>query len=110
MLRAGELRHQVTIQRRIETQDVGGAMLVSWEDVATVWAQIAPLSAREYLQSAALQSEITARIKIRHRPGLDATMRIVHGEKIYNPAAWLPDAESGIEYLTAPCSEGVNDG
>jgi hypothetical protein len=37
-------------------------------------------------------------------------MRLLHGSRIYNPQGWLADPVSGIEYLTAPCSEGVNDG
>ena len=35
---------------------------------------------------------------------------ILHKDKIYNPAGWLPDQDSGLEYLTAPVSQGLNEG
>jgi SPP1 family predicted phage head-tail adaptor len=111
-LAAGRLRHRITIQRPVNTQDpLTGAITPTWENVVTdLAAEIAPLSVREFIASQSMQSQITARIVIRYRAGLDATMRILHGSKIYNPAGWLPDPDSGLEWLTAPCSEGVNDG
>lgn len=108
---AGRLRHRITIQRRVDSQDESGNQTVSWESLhVNVPAEIVALSAREFVSSQAMQSGVTTRIMVRALEGLDATMRIVHGSKIYNPMAWLPDAESGREYLTAPCTEGLNDG
>lgn len=108
-LQAGRLRHKVRIERQVTTR-VSGIASKSWEPVATVWAAIEPLSAREFVQSAATQSQVTARITIRHRPGIAPSMRILHGTTVYNIAGVLADKDSGIEYLTLPCSEGVNDG
>lgn len=82
----------------------------SWSDIATVWAAIEPLSAREFIAASATQSQIDARIVIRYRAGLTPDMRIIHGAKIYNPHGFLADAESGLEYLTIPVSTGVDDG
>jgi len=111
-IKAGQLCHRVDIQQRQRSQDAEtGETTHTWVTLwASVPAAIEPLSVREFIAAKAAQSEIVARITIRHRDGLDATMRIVHNGKIYNPAGWLPDKESGLEYLTAPCSEGVNDG
>lgn len=85
-------------------------MQTMWTDVAEVWAAVEPASVREFIASQQMQSEIVARITIRYRAGLTAQMRILHRDRIYNPQGWLADPESGLEYLTAPCSEGVNDG
>ena len=110
-LHAGRLRHRVTIERRVQTQDSNGDMVTEWDTVAADEpAAIEPLSVREFISSQALQSGVTARITIRHRSGLTADMRIRHGELIYNPQGWLADPDSGLEYLTAPCTQGVNDG
>ena len=113
-LSAGRLRHRIDIQKQNNAQDPAtGAMRTVWTDFATnVAAEIAPLSVREFIASSQMQSQITARITIRYRAGLTAQMRILHPStgKIYNPAGWLADADSGLEYLTAPCSEGVNAG
>lgn len=111
-LSAGRLRHRVDIQQRADVQDpVTGEMVPGW---ATVWpavpAAIEPLSAREFIAAQAIQSNISARIVIRYRDNMLPTMRILHKGRIYNPAGWLPDPVRGNEYLTAPCSEGVNEG
>lgn len=121
---AGKLRHRIRIDRFADNLDSNGDVIQdpntgevsrSWQAVDTVWAAIEPLSAREFIQSAAGQSEITARLVIRFRSDVLATDRLVHlvngvAGKIYNPAGFLADKESGLEYLTMPCSEGVNDG
>lgn len=110
-MRAGKLRHKVTIQARGEVQDpVSGDMVPGWTDFASVWASVEPLSARDFIAAQANQSEITARIVIRYREGILPTMRILHRGKVYAIHGVLPDAHSGLEYLTLPVSEGVSDG
>lgn len=110
-MRAGKLRHKVTIQAPGLTQDpVTGEIRPEWTDFASVFASIEPLSARDFIAAQANQSEITARIVIRYREGLLPTMRILHRGKVYAIQGVLPDAKSGLEYLTIPVSEGVKDG
>lgn len=118
-LKAGRLRHSVSIQQFVALTDTSGNVLQdgttgevtkAWVTLATVRAAIEPLSAREFMQSAAMQSEIVARIVIRYRTGLTADMRILHGSTIYNPQGFLADPDSGLEYLTIPCSQGVDSG
>lgn len=123
-IEAGRLRHRIRIERRDYVRDSNGDVhqdpntgetQQQWVEVKTVWAAIEPLSAREFIQSSAMQSQVTARIIIRHMDDLDASMRLVHVRKgrpdvIYNPQAFLPDMDSGLAYLTAPCSQGVNEG
>ena len=122
-LAAGELRHRVRIERYAEVPDSNGdplrgdqgEFIRAWQEVATVWAAIQPLSAREFVQSAAMQSQIVGRIVIRQRSGLDAAMRLVHlvngvPAAYYDPAGFLADKESGLEYLTIPVTAGVSDG
>ena len=119
---AGRLRHRVRIDQLENLldsngeviQDDAGQVAQTWAEVATVWAAIEPLSAREFIQSQATQSQITARVIIRFRDGLNAAMRLVHVRRdrddvIYNPHGFLADKESGLEYLTIPVSAGVSD-
>ena len=121
-IEAGRLRHRVRIEQLVDLLDSNGQVIQNndtgevsraWVEVATVWAAIEPLSAREFIQSQAIQSQITARIVIRQRDGLDASMRLVHlrtgrADVIYNPHGFLADVESGLEYLTVPVSTGVS--
>ena len=97
MVRSGKLRHRVAIERPAYTQDPAtGEMIPGWELVGNVWADVNPLSAREFMAAQANQSEVKARITIRYRPGLTPDMRIRHRDRIYNPAGLIPDQESGI--------------
>ena len=109
---SGGLRHRVNIQSRTDTQDATtGEVTPTWATLYEgVAAKIEPLSVNAFIQSQTEQSAIVARITIRYRSGLTGNMRIVHNGVVYNPAGFLPDKESGLEYLTAPCSLGVNEG
>lgn len=110
-MQAGKLRHRVTIQQRSQTQDPNtGEIVTAWVDVATVWAAVEPLSAREFIAAQAGQSQITARATIRYTDAVDATMRLLHNGAAYNIEGVLPDPKSGRHYLTLPLSEGVTDG
>lgn len=82
----------------------------AWVEVATVWAAIEPLSAREFVAASSIQSQVMARITIRHRQGIEAKMRILHRGQVYNIEGVLSDKVSGFEYLTLPVSTGVNEG
>lgn len=111
-MRAGQLRHRVEFQRpQLDQDPVTGEMVKSW---VVVWPNVAagiePLSAREFVAAASECSQVSARIVIRYRPGVDSTMRILHRGKIYSIQGVLADRDSGLEYLTLPCSEGVSDG
>lgn len=111
-MKAGKLRHRIIIQHHDSFQDMNtGEMVTGWTDFASVWASVEPLSARDFIAAQANQSEISARIVIRYRPGILSTMRIIHRGKVYNiEGPPLPDADSGLEYLTLVVSAGVNDG
>lgn len=109
--------HLLDIQKKVQAQDPQtGALSISWVNVySEVEASIEPLSVRAYMQSKAEQSDVSVRIEIGWMPGLDASMRLVgtcgcHLGKIYNPAGLLEDPETGQEYITFPCSQGVNEG
>lgn len=111
-MQAGKLRHRVTIQAPGMTQDPNtGEMLEGWTDVATCWASVEPLSGRDFIAAKAQQSEISARIVIRYREGIDSTMRVLHRGRTYSiEGPPLPDDKSGLEYLTLMVAAGVNDG
>ena len=112
MLDAGKLRHRVDIEEQAHVQDMQtGEMVTTWTTfAASIPASIEPLSAREFIQAAAVQSAVTARIVIRYLPGVTPAMRVKHGSALYNIHGVLPDKVTGREYLTLPVSEGLSDG
>lgn len=110
-MQAGKLRHRVSLQEPVKTQNPStGAVVNSWQEVTKLWAEVAPLSAREFVGAQATQSQVTTRITIRFRSDVTAKHRIVYGGKMFNIEGVLADDKSGRDYLTLPCSEGVNDG
>lgn len=112
-LDSGKLRHRIIIQEPDETQDQNsGAVNVSWIDVATLWASIEPISAREFIASDTIKSKVVARITIRYRAGITPKMRIFHAasDSYYNIEGVLTDPASGKEYITIPVSKGVKAG
>ena len=80
-MRAGLLRHRVTIQNLTTAQDSFGDIVETWSDFATVWAQVEDLSGREFFAAAQVNSEIKTRVRIRYMEGVKPTMRILHGTR-----------------------------
>lgn len=105
---SGRLRHKVALQEQTMTQDpVTGAPTTTWVTVAEVWAEVAPLSAREFLAANAEQSEVTGKIVLRYRDDVNAAWRVVFREKWFSIKGVLPDADSGREHMTLLTGEGV---
>jgi len=105
---AGGLRHKVALHQPVIQQDpLTGEQIVLWVTVADVWANVEPLSGREYFSSGAEQSDVRTKITIRYRDGLGSDMRILFRGKLYSIFTILPDNESGIEHLTLMCGNGV---
>lgn len=110
---SGRLRHRVTFQTLTTERDSDEeAVAEFWADTfdRAQPAEITALSGRELIAAQAVQSKVTARIKVRHRAEYTASMRALHRETIYNIEAVIPDPDSGFRYLTLLCSYGVNEG
>lgn len=87
MQAAGDYAQRVRIERPVKTRNSLGEQIVTWEEFATVWAAVEPLSGRELTSLRAELADVTARIRIRYRPGVLTEMRIVHGTAVYNIAS-----------------------
>lgn len=112
MIQAGKLRHRVTIQKPVRTQDQNsGAYITTWQDIDSVWCSIEPISVREFVASQVEDSKVTTRIIIRYRSDINHSYRLYHSakNKYYNIEGILADKNSGMEYITIPCSEGLRD-
>ncbi|MEO0809897.1 MAG: phage head closure protein [Pseudomonadota bacterium] len=98
------LRHRVTIEQPIRTDDEGGAATLTWQQVATVWAEITGLDGREILRAETLVGRATHRIVMRYRTGIDASMRIVSAGKYHEIISAL-DEEGRNQWLVCYCEE-----
>jgi SPP1 family predicted phage head-tail adaptor len=110
MIRAGNLRHRITIQAPANGTDGYGAPVPGWADFAVdVQASIRPLSSRELIAAQAAQSETSHEIRMRYMPGITAAMRAVFNGRYFNLSRPLNVDERNIE-LIIPATEGLNDG
>lgn len=83
-MRAGTLRHRVTLQDRAKARDDLGAEIIVWVDIATVWGAVEPISGREFFDAQALNAEVTTLIRIRYLNGVVPTMRVAWSGHTYN--------------------------
>ena len=87
----GQLRHRVTLQSPVATQDDTGQPSTSWLDTSTVWADVRHQSGLSVIKAGADVSIMRVSVRIRYKAGLNAGIRVVHGSKTYAVNAVLPD-------------------
>lgn len=80
-LAAGNLNRRITIQRRQTGEDAAGQPLDGWEDVVQVWANVKGQTGLGTIASA--QQGVSAPLnaysfRIRYRPTIDESMRVVY--------------------------------
>lgn len=77
-MRAGSLRHRVTIQRSaLGTADANGEQLEVWSDVSTVWAEVRSLTGSEGWKAKQVQPESSSQITMRYTSDLTTADRLV---------------------------------
>jgi len=106
---AGALRNRVVIQQRQEgaaTQDLTGATTPVWADLATVWAEIKAAGGREALLAQQVNASVSTTVRIRYRPDVVASMRVVFGARVFDVEAVL-DQDGRRRYLTLLCLEAT---
>lgn len=108
-MRAGALRHSVSIQRKIMTTDSHGGPVEAWDTVCTTNASIEPLQGREFIAAQAVNAETTGRIRMRYRSGIVPAMRVIFGTRVFNIQSVINPEERNRE-LILMVSEGLNEG
>lgn len=109
---AGALDQRIRIEGETRVPDGGGGWTISgYGEVATVWASVRPLSAREALQAGQLEAAGTYRVTIRNRRDIDPTaaMRIVwvsNGDKVLN-VRQAADPGARAQYRELVAESGV---
>jgi SPP1 family predicted phage head-tail adaptor len=101
-MNAGKLNKRVTIQKLGDDQDDDGQPIQTWQDVATVWANVRNLNGLETVKADADTSIVKASIRIRLRRDVTSGMRVVLRDKVYEIMASLTDEEKD-EHLDLVC-------
>lgn len=80
----GKLNRRIILQSKVVTPDTYGGEVISWKSEGTVWAEIKPISGREYFMGKIGQDETTHRIRIRFFHGLLPFWRVKYKDRIFN--------------------------
>jgi SPP1 family predicted phage head-tail adaptor len=82
-----DMRHKITIKSPHKFQNEYGEIINEdfyWEEVATnVWAAKEPILGREFFAAEAVQSKVEVKFRTYYLKGIDNTMRIFHGNDVY---------------------------
>lgn len=84
MIRSGNYRHRIALQRNEPTQATDGSRIDNWREIATVWGQLLELRGREYIAAQEAHSELNAKIKIRYRPDVRPEWRAIFEGRTFN--------------------------
>jgi SPP1 family predicted phage head-tail adaptor len=82
-MRSARLRHVITLQRPVFTQDAYGEKMLQWLDVATIPAGVEEATSRKSATYQADQDYHPAdkRVVMRHRDDVATSWRVVFGAK-----------------------------
>lgn len=107
-LSAGDLDQRVTLQSKSVTRAGNGEEVVSWVDVATVWAKVGQIRGREFFAATQMQDAVDVRVNIRYRAGVTREMRLLWRG---SPLDIVSVIENGRkEWLELMCVSGVRNG
>ena len=108
-MRAGNLRHRLTIQKPTEVSDGMGGVTTTWSTLITIWGAIWPLRGQEYMSAMQTTSEVTHKIRIRQLPtnkrsDFSSKCRILFGSRYFEIESIINPDERDI-YLELMCKE-----
>lgn len=130
LIRSGDLRERVTIQRKSVTRNSFGEEVESWSPIAggpslwpagatlnpllqsaraAVWAKVEPLAGRERLMAQQMGSTADVRVTIRYRSDVAVTDRLVWRGKPLDITS-VADVGARRQWLELMCVAGVRDG
>lgn len=103
-MRAGRLRHRITLQRLSSTQNTVGEKIDNYTDVTTVWGEVKPFRGSEVFENYKEFGELTHKITIRYYQGLDRTWRIKFDGRIFRIVSVVNIEERDV-YMEIVCKE-----
>jgi SPP1 family predicted phage head-tail adaptor len=89
------LSHLVSLQRQGSGQSSTGQPNGTWTELAKEWAEIEPISGREYFNASGERAEVTHKVKIRAGRSYLPKDRVVYGSRVFNIRSVLNLEERG---------------
>lgn len=100
------LRHKVILQQKNMIADGAGGFTASWQDIATLWAEIKQLKASEKYTGGQVTPTATHIFRLRYNDDVTTGMRFSYDGRFFNIRA-LHNIGELSEVLDAYVEEGV---
>ena len=81
-MRAGALRHSITIQQTDETRSATGSVTNTWSTFAKVRAEVRPTTGIEQVAGDQVVADVTHQVRIRWYDGVTPKMRVLFGRRV----------------------------
>ena len=107
-LKCHDKDQRVSIFTRSVVKDGLGQSTITWVPLATLWAKVIALNAREFFSAAQTQQELSIKVRIDYRADIDPTMRLEWRGQGYDITGVLPVGRNDM--LELICLQGVKDG
>jgi SPP1 family predicted phage head-tail adaptor len=91
----------------VESADGAGGVVRSFDEVATLWASVTPLSAARQIEAERLGARVTHRLRLRFSHDITTRHRFRDGERIYRIVA-LRDRDGGKRFLEIEAEEQID--
>lgn len=98
----GRLDRRVTLQYAVRERDAAGGQVPTWYDLATVSAAKIPVRGARFYAGESKHFETLVGYRIRHRSGVAAGMRLVHGDDVLEIVT-PPEEQGRRQYLDLTC-------
>lgn len=96
-MRAGTLRHRLTIKTVALAKDSFGGTTETETTLATVWGSLEPISGRELVLAQQTQAEVTHKAIVRYLPGLTPDDVLYFGTRKFQILAVINAGERSIQ-------------
>jgi len=100
------MRERVVLEEPVAVADGAGGSIVSWVEVAEVWAAIRPRGANEGVDAGGIGGRVTHDITIRFRDGVVAPRRFRIGARLFDIKSVI-DVENAHRFLKCLVEERV---
>jgi SPP1 family predicted phage head-tail adaptor len=106
MSNPGSLNRRLTLEAPVESADGTGGVVRSFETVATLWAEVTPISAARAIEAKRAGARVTHRIGIRFADDITTRHRFRDGDRIFRIAS-LSDRDGRKRFLQVEAEEMI---
>ncbi len=104
-INAGRMRHRVVVERATKTPDGAGGYALSWAAVATIWADVRPVSGNERYLSMRVEDDVSHTILTRYRNDILPSDRLSFDSRLMQVKSVI-NVEERSRYLEIKAVEG----